>query len=128
MSPFKLVCVAATVAASLAASQAFADCSRSQEIALGQAATRAVSDHVGGTQHQKQITLHDCDVDEGGAVGARFTYHYFDEQGLQTVEGSVKADKGHVTSLDTGKTDHSVASRDDRDDYQDTTLGRYNFR
>ncbi len=126
MSPFKLVCVTATLAASLAAGSAFADCSRSQEIALGQATTRAVSDQVGGAQHQKQITLHDCDAQGDGSVGAQFTYNYFDDQGLQTVKGSVKADKGRVTSLDTGKKDRSVASRDD--DYDNTTLGRYSYR
>ncbi len=128
MSPFKLVCVAATVAASLAAGSAFADCTRSQEVALGQAATRAVSDQVGGTQHQKQIILHDCDATSEDSVGAQFIYRYYNDQGLQSVTGTVKADKGHVTSLDTGKTDRSVASRDDRYDYEDSTLGRYSYR
>ncbi len=127
MSPFKLICVAATVAASLAATSAFADCSHSQEVALGQATTRAVADQVGGDQHQKQITLHDCDASGDGAVGAQFTYRYFNNDGLQTVSGTVKADKGRVTTLDTGKKDGSVASRDDRD-YDDTTLGRYTYR
>jgi len=125
MSSFKLICVSAVAAASLIAGSAFADCSRSQEIALAQAATRAMADK-GGTQHQKQITLHDCDATNDGAVNSGFTYHYYDEQGLQTVTGTVKADKGHVTSLDTGK-DHAVASRDDRFDYEDSTLGRYTF-
>jgi type 1 fimbria pilin len=131
MSPFKLVCVstalAASVAVSLGAGAAVAECSRSQEIALGQAATRAMADQ-GGTQHQKQITLHDCDASDDGSVNARFTYNYFDEQGLQTVTGTVKADNGRITSLDTGKRDRSVASRDDRDDYDNTNLGRYSYR
>lgn len=124
---FKLVCVAAVMTASLVAGSAFADCSRSQEIALGQATTRAMADH-GGTQHQKQITLHDCDVADDGSVNAAFIYHYYDEQGLQTVNGTVKADKGHVTSLDTDKGDHRVASRDDRYDYEDSSLGRYSYQ
>ena len=126
MSSFKLVCVSTVISASLAAGSAFADCSRSQEIALAQAATRAMADH-GGAQHQKQITLHDCDAAQDGSVNAGFTYNYFDEQGLQTVNGTVKSDKDHVT-LDTGKTDHSVASRDDRDEYDNTNLGRYSYR
>lgn len=127
MSPFKLVCVSAVMAASLASASAFADCTRSQEIALGQATTRAMADR-GGAQHQKQITLHDCDASDDGSVNARFTYNYFDEQGLQTVTGTVKADKDRVTSLDTGKRDRGVASRDDRDDYDNTNLGRYSYR
>ncbi len=124
---FKLVCVAAIMTASLAAGSAFADCSRSQEIALGQATTRAMADH-GGTQHNKQITLHDCDAADDGSVNAAFIYHYYDEQGLQTVSGTVKADKGHVTSVDTDKNDHRVASRDDRYDYEDSNLGRYSYQ
>jgi len=126
MSSFKLVCVAASIAAALAAGSASADCSRSQEVALGQAATRALADK-GGTQHQKQITLHDCEAGEGTA-SARFTYHYYDEQGLQTVSGTVKAEKDHVTSLETGKSDHHMASLDDHTDYDDTRLGRYTYR
>ncbi len=125
MSSFKLVCVTAVAAASLIAGSAFADCSRSQEIALAQTTTRALADK-GGTQHQKQITLHDCDATKDGAVNSSFTYHYYDEQGLQTVNGTVKTAQGHVTSIDTGK-DHTVASRDWRDDYEDSTLGRYSF-
>ena len=124
---FKLVCVAAVLTATLAAGSAFADCSRSQEIALGQATTRAMADH-GGTQHQKQITLHDCDATDDGSVNAAFIYHYYDEQGLQTVAGTVKANKGRVTSLDTNKTDHRVASRDDHGDYEDSRLGRYSYQ
>ena len=124
---FKLVCVAAILTASLAAGSAFADCSRSQEVALGQAATRAMADR-GGTQHEKQITLHDCDASSDGNVNANFTYHYYDEQGLQTVSGTVKANKDHVTSLDTDKKDRSVAWRDERDDYDDTRLGRYSYQ
>ena len=127
MSSFKLVCVAATLVASMAATSAFADCTRTQEIALGQATTRAMVQQ-GGTQHQKQVTLHDCDATADGAVAATFTYHYYDEQGLQTVSGTVKAAKGHITSLDTGKTDRRVASRDDRDDYDDQNLGRYSYQ
>ncbi len=126
MSSFKLVCVAATITAALAAGSAYADCSRSQEVALGQAATRALAEK-GGTQHQKQITLHDCEADES-TTSARFTYHYYDEQGLQTVSGTVKADKDHVTSLETGKSDRRVASLDDQYDYDDTRLGRYSYQ
>ena len=126
MSSFTLICVSAVLAASLATTSAFAECSRSQEIALAQATTRAMADH-GGAQHQKQITLRDCDATEDGSVNAGFTYNYFDEQGLQTVNGTVKADKDHITSLDTGKKDRSVASRDDRD-YDNTNLGRYSYR
>ena len=125
MSSFKLVCVTAVAAASLIAGSAFADCSRSQEIALAQATTRAIADK-GGAQHQKQITLHDCDATSDGAVNSAFTYHYYDDQGLQTVKGTVTSEKGRVTSLDTGK-DHAVASRDDHFDYEDSTLGRYSF-
>ena len=63
MSSFKLVCVAATLVASMAATSAFADCSRSQEITLGQATTlRHYGPTTVGTQHQKPITLHDCDA------------------------------------------------------------------
>jgi len=126
MSSFKLVCVAAAVAASLAAGSAFADCSRSQEVALGQAATRALAEK-GGAQHQKQITLHDCEAGEG-TTSARFTYHYYDDQGLQTVSGTVKADKDHVTALETGKSDRRVAAIDDDAEYDETRLGRYNYR
>lgn len=124
---FKLVCVAAALTASLAAGSAFADCSRSQEVALGQATTRAMADK-GGTQHEKQITLHDCDASDDGSVNAAFTYHYYDAQGLQTVAGTVKASKGQITSLDTDKKDRHVASLDDRDDYEDTRLGRYSYQ
>jgi len=126
MSSFKLICVTASIAAALAAGSASADCSRTQEVALGQAATRALADK-GGTQHQKQITLHDCEADEG-TTSARFTYHYYDEQGLQTVSGTVKADKDHVTSLEAGKSDRRVASIDDHIDYDETRLGRYTYR
>ena len=124
---FKLVCVAATAAIALTATSAFADCSRSQEVALGQSTTRALAEH-GGAQHQKQITLHDCEAGQDGTVAASFTYHYYDEQGLQTVSGTVKANKDHVTSLDTDKKDRSVAWRDERDDYDDTRLGRYSYQ
>jgi type 1 fimbria pilin len=127
MSSFKLVCVAAAMVASVAATSAFADCTRSQEVALGQATTRAMAEK-GGTQHQKQIVLHDCDATSDGSTSAAFTYHYYDEQGLQTVSGSVKANKDHVTSLNTGKSDSRVASRDDRDDYDDQSLGRYSYQ
>ena len=123
---FKLVCVAATAAIALTATSAFADCSRSQEVALGQSTTRALAEH-GGAQHQKQITLHDCEAGQDGTVAASFTYHYYDEQGLQTVSGTVKANKDHVTSLDTGKSDRRVASVDDSAEYENTNLGRYSF-
>ncbi len=125
MSSFKLVCVTAVAAASLIAGSAFADCSRSQEIALAQATTRALVEK-GGAQHQKQITLHDCDATSDGAVNSAFTYHYYDEQGLQTVNGTVTTTKGQITALDTGK-GNTVASRDDHFDYEDSTLGRYSF-
>ena len=125
MSPIKLICVTAALAGSLVAGSAFADCSRSQEIALAQATTRALVEK-GGAQHQKQITLHDCDATSDGAVNSAFTYHYYDDQGLQTVNGTVTAEKGRVTALDTGK-GHTVASRDDHFDYEDSTLGRYTF-
>jgi len=125
MSPFKLICVAAAVAASLGATSAFAGCTQDQEVALAQGTTRVLADR-GGTQHKKKVTLHDCDTSDDGSVNAGFTYNYFDEQGLQTVKGTARTSRGR-TSVDADK-DRKVASRSDRDEFEDVYLGTYTYR
>ncbi len=121
----KLICVAATLAVFPLASQAFADCSRPQEIELAKLATRALSDKIDDQQHGKQIKILDCDVRDG-TVGATFVYHYVNNDGVQTVQGSVKAENGQVTSLNLGHGDGHVAMRDE--DYNETNYGRFHYR
>lgn len=121
----KLICVAAALAVSATAGQAFADCSHPQEIDLAKLATRALSDKIDDAQHNKRIKLYDCDVRDG-TVGATFVYNYINGDGVQTVQGSVKAENGQVTSLNIGHGDGHVAMRSD--DYNETNYGRFHYR
>jgi len=119
----KFVCVAAALAGSLIASQALADCTKSQEVALAKATTKAVSQRISGHQGQKIMRLYECDATDG-VISAAFRYDYVTADGVQTVSGSVKADNGQITALDMAAQTHSVAWTGD---YTETTLGRYDF-
>lgn len=120
----KFVCVAAVLAGSLIASQALADCTKSQEVALAKAATKAVSERISGHQGHKVMRIYECDATDG-VVSADFRYDYVTADGLQTVSGSVKTENGQVAALDMTAQTASVALN--TSDYTETTLGRYDF-
>lgn len=120
----KFVCVAAVLAGSLIASQALADCTKSQEVALAKTATKAVSERISGHQGRKVMRIYECDATDG-VVSADFRYDYVTADGLQTVSGSVKTENGQVATLDMTAQTASVALN--TSDYTETTLGRYDF-
>jgi len=120
----KFVCVAAVLAGSLIASQALADCTKSQEVTLAKVATKAVSERIAGRQGHKVMRIYECDAADG-TVAAEFRYDYVADQGVQTVTGSVKATNGRLTALDMAPQTSAVAFN--RSDYTETTLGLYTF-
>lgn len=120
----KFVCVAAVLAGALIASQALADCSKSQEVALAKVTTKAVSERITGRQSQKVMRVYECDAVDG-ALAADFRYDYVTADGVQTVTGSVKAENGRLTALDMTAQTSSVAMN--TSDYTETTLGTYTF-
>lgn len=126
MSSFKLVCVAATMAASLVASQAFADCSKSEEVSLARMTTSAVSQQVSDAQHQKVMRIYDCDSYEG-VLRASFVYNYVNNDGVQQISGNVSSENGRITTLDISSRSQSVAMND-KDSYTETTYGRYPYQ
>jgi hypothetical protein len=120
----KFVCVAAVLAGSLIASQALADCTKSEEVALAKAATKAVSARISGRQSNKVMRIYECDA-TGGVTSADFRYDYVTADGVQTVTGSVKAENGQVVAMDVAAQTASVAFN--RDEYTETPLGIYTF-
>ncbi len=120
----KFVCVAAVLAGTLIASQALADCTKSQEVALAKVATKAVSERISGRQGHKVMRIYECDAADG-VLAADFRYDYVADEGVQTVTGSVKAGSGRLIALDMTAQTSAVAMN--RSDYTETTLGSYNF-
>ncbi len=120
----KFVCVAAVLAGSLIASQALADCTKSQEVALAKVTTKAVSERISGHQGHKVMRVYECDA-VAGVVSADFRYDYVTADGVQTVTGSVKTANGQVAALDVAAQTDSVALN--QGDYTETTVGTFNF-
>jgi hypothetical protein len=115
MTKFKIIASVATLAASLIASAAMADCSDSQFRQVGKLATIAVSEQIATdapVQSKKTIKITQCQATDG-LIKAEFIYSYLGKKGLSTVSGSVEVENGLVVALNVSDDAPSFASNDD---------------